>query len=326
MPEVPKNEPGLPTDFRTINGVAPALSPKTLGGIYDAIERHSLIEDLLADNPEIAALAELPLASTDDDPTLLAQRERERLDVSIAEQIGWPNVDDALSYWRTRVEEQGILVFSSRVPRQDCHGFSFGSESLAPVIFLNDEELPQAQIFTLFHEYAHLMLRDTALCLEREGTDRGVTERFCNRFVAALLMPPDAVARAIVRAQATPDQDGWDLESIGQVARRLKVSRPALIIRLRDLGHDVGDLYEQAVAEWDTGTWREPTGGTGFALYHYRLTKSLGTRYVSTVLNAHTRGVLSVAQVCELLGSRRTHFEDLASHTARRMERFGRRA
>ena len=137
--------------------------------------------------------------------------------MSIAEQIGWPNVDDALSYWRTRVEEQGILVFSSRVPRQDCHGFSFGSESLAPVIFLNDEELPQAQIFTLFHEYAHLILRDTALCLEREGTDWGVTERFCNRFVAALLMPPDAVARAIVRAQATPDQDGWDLESIGQV-------------------------------------------------------------------------------------------------------------
>lgn len=327
MPDIPQGEPTLPTDFRTVRGAAPELGPETITAIYDAMERQSLLEELIAEHPELGANRELPLASADEDFGPLSSRERDRLEVTIEEQLDWSDPDEALNFWRTRVEEQGIFVFSGRLAREDCHGFSFGSESLAPVIYLNDNELPQAQIFTLFHEYAHLMLRDAALCLEREETDRGATERFCNKFSASLLMPSEAVSRAIERARARPERDGWSMDSVGQVARRLKVSRPALILRLRDLGHNVEGLYEQAVAEWEVGSWRDTRGVRGgFAPYHFRLAKSLGTRYINIVLAAHTRGTLTAVQACELLGTRRVHFENLATHASRRMERFGRPA
>ena len=240
--------------------------------------------------------------------------------------MSWTDYDEALSFWRTRIEELGIFVFSTKLPREDCRGFSFGADSAVPVIVVNDEELPQAQIFTLLHEYAHLMRRDSAICLEDEESDRGQVERFCNQFAAAVMMPPDAVDEAITRTRVDPERDGWSVESITSVARRLKVSRLSFAIRLRDLGYDVVGLYEEMEQEWRGATWRvrEPGGGGPIPI-QYRLTKALGARYIGVVLMAHERGSLTPSQACELLGSRRIHFERLGLHAASRMQRFGRR-
>ena len=100
------------------------------------------------------------------------------------------------------------------------------------IIVLNAEEAMVRQRFSLAHEIKHVL--DDGLIDLAGGlypTTRGYsaderTERVCDRFAAALLMP-----KVLLRADWA---DG--LQDIAKLARRYHVSRAAMTVRLSQLG------------------------------------------------------------------------------------------
>lgn len=96
-----------------------------------------------------------------------------------------------------------------------------------PTIVVNSAEADQAKSFTIFHEYAHLLLRSAALCLEfQQNVDRADTERFCNRFAASFLMPEDAV-KAITGPQSDSAGADWPLGQLEEIARKFVTTQPS---------------------------------------------------------------------------------------------------
>jgi Zn-dependent peptidase ImmA (M78 family) len=100
-----------------------------------------------------------------------------------------------------------------------------------PAIVISKEDLfKNAQIFTLIHEYAHLLIRRPGISDLRFDNP---TEAFCNRFAGAFLMPIDALKLLLPKWPNEPTN--WNSTTIITIAARLKVSARALALRLEEL-------------------------------------------------------------------------------------------
>jgi Zn-dependent peptidase ImmA (M78 family)/DNA-binding XRE family transcriptional regulator len=211
----------IPRDFRRLPGeVAGVYSPALRRQIRLAEERREaaleLFEDLGEEPPAF------PLAATlDDDPDELASRIREALGVNPAEQFSWrdPQRYKPFRQWRTRIENLGALIFQvTGVETQEMLGFSL-AEPVLPVIAVNRKiRNPNGRIFTLLHEFVHLMLRQSSICDIDEEEPRPPEEQrievFCNRVAGAALVPAEILLREEIVSRYPAARREWDEEDI----------------------------------------------------------------------------------------------------------------
>lgn len=97
------------------------------------------------------------------------------------------------------------------------------------VISLNADEHELRRRFSMAHELGHTVVDEvgeTLLPAQRFASHHERLERFCDRFAGALLMP-----RVLMRADWC---DG--IQRVEQLSRRYRVSRPAIRVRLSQLG------------------------------------------------------------------------------------------
>ncbi len=235
----------LPTDFRTVGGVTADLSEATIWAIREAQQLQRFISELTEDDDEIITIPNIPHKTTSDDAEVVASKERARFQVTLEHQLKWPT-QETFGRWRFRMQTKGILVLIKRMPREDCRGVSLTGEGLIPTIVVNAVDVETAKTFTLFHEYAHLMLGSAGVCIRGEdNTDRGLVEKWCNQFAAAFLIPADSlrdVARTKFNVTGLTD---WHLNDVRKLAVRFKVSRPAMALRLQELGLAPANFYDK---------------------------------------------------------------------------------
>lgn len=321
QPEAPPLPP-LPKDFRTVGGVAPSFSPETLLAIRDVQRIQEIAIDLLKDEPELFPVAAPSVASMTDAPELRAEIERRKLGITFQTQQAWQSFNTAFNAWRTRVQLQGILVLVKDMPREDCRGFSLdGSSVSAPIIVVNQQEADQAKIFTIFHEYAHLMLNEAGVCFESERVDHSPIERWCNQFAASLLVPRDRLTQ--FQTTKTPD-----LDDVNTLAWRFKVGRPTIALRLVELGLADRQLYEDLL---EHDTWREPPATTATptqASHNFgrrqevmRLSE-LGIGFPTIVLNALRRRMIDVGEASDYLDMRPERFMALEEKVRSAIARY----
>lgn len=70
----------------------------------------------------------------------------------------------------------------------ECRGFALVN-NVAPYIFVNSGDAPTAQLFTLIHETAHLMLGVSAGHAETNTLSNDETEKYCDKVAAEFLVP-----------------------------------------------------------------------------------------------------------------------------------------
>lgn len=129
-------------------------------------------------------------------------------------------------------ERLGIRVEPTPLP-QNVAGFIIKeADEETPTIYVNEEDGPQRQRFTVAHELGHYIAHredaeiayvDNRDELASSGTDP--LERRCNAFAAELLMPEALVKRYWA--------EGWKFEDM---RRRFDVSKAAMLNRLKHFG------------------------------------------------------------------------------------------
>lgn len=306
-----------PTDFRTVGGEAPRYSKETRQAITLTHVDQDAATDLALDLGRLVT-PELEQAALAQDAEELAARQRALLGVDDAAQRDWKDARAAFQQWRVRIERLGILVFLRKFPREDCRGFSSWPGGLMPAIVVNRNEEPQAQVFTLLHEYAHLLLRQPGLCDQNDLDDQAKVERFCNRFAAAALMPRDTVRR-LVGELGLPAGQNWERGDVNKLARALKVSRPAAMLRIEELRIAARGSYRRLGYERDDDTWRPERkgGGRSNGPYARQYLNRLGTSYVQLVFDALEARLIDDTDADLHLDLRIKHFADLRGELAR---------
>lgn len=304
----PPKLPPSPVDFRTLGGV------RSVGSFEYQIAL-SEVRSLLAELRRIAAddeefkKPELPQFSQSDDPERVGALERTRIGPTVDEQLSW-QPGEAFRRWRALVEKQRVSVFLKKYPWSDSRGFSLYDFPETPAIVVNkNEDAEVARSFSLLHEYAHLLIRRPGVS---DHNPSNPVESFCNRFAASFLMPDAALRRVLPYWPNRPVE--WDRSSILSWSRKLKVSQPALALRLEQAGLAPVGFY----ARYSRPNQAPPQKRTdGKPSYVTTRLSELGGNYPTMIMDALDRRIISDVTAVEALGLRSEHFERVRASVAR---------
>lgn len=318
LPEPPP-PPAPIHDFRRLYGEEPPpASPALVLEMRRARRRRAVAVELATELG--LPVTPFPLrARLEDDPEAIAAEARRWLDVPLEIQAGWRGEYEALHRWVVVLESRGVLVFQTGdVDLAEMRGFSV-SEPEWPAVVLNTKDSPRGRVFTLMHEFAHLMLQESGICdplrvRRRHRTADERVEVFCNHVAGALLVPGQALLRdpLVVAHGRTPE---WDERTLHTLAERFAVSQEVVVRRLLILARTTENFYEQrrAVyqAQYQARAVRQQER-EGFAPLPRVVVRDHGRRYTRLVLDALERAYITEADVSEYLGVRLKHLDEIA--------------
>jgi len=256
-----------------------------------------------------------PAASIDQNPATVAAEIRSHLGISTQQQKRWATTSQAFDNWRVALEQTGYLVFLFSLGKNSCSGFSIWNDS-APVIAVNTAWNESARIFTLFHEFGHLLTRTDSACLESRRTSGRVDpiERWCERFAAELLMPDRDLLATLRERGWRPGTHITDLNTASHVARLYKVSLRAAVIQLIELNATTWNLYDEIPPLSDY----KPFGGGGRGRDRTQIREDqLGERTTALLVAGVERDVISRSQAVDLLDIPDVRFDEISSRHPR---------
>jgi len=187
-----------------------------------------------------------------------------------------------------------------------------------PVIMYGKES-PSAQAFTLVHEFAHILLRQSAIIgpMSRNGGYPGIRkiEEWCNRFAASFLIPKKEVFKFIALSSSPLDEISDEI--LGRIARHFGVSEHATLIRLVHLDLVKPRFYwDIKKSQYDEAEKNYKHFGKA-KYYASRYKSSLGNLYTSIVLDAWAEGKITNHNAAEYMDIKNlSHLNDIR-------ERFG---
>ena len=238
--------------------------------------------------------------------TEMAAQVRTYLGIPLEEQQTWRRTDDALKQWRAALESRGIFVFKDsfnppgRV-RPEGGGSSFSGfclyDSEFPVIYVNNNMPKTRQIFTLFHELAHLLMHTGGVDTRHDDYiqhlrgDNKRIEVLCNQFAAEFLVPLHDFN--VLTAGLNIDD-----VTVAYWAELYGVSRETILRKLLDQRRVNQTYYEAKVRQW-AEDWSR-SGGSG-GNYYSSKGAYLGERYIEVVFSRYHQGRISVDQVADYL-------------------------
>lgn len=311
LPNAPPEVPP-PKDFRVLPGKTEPLSPKSLLAIRRARRLLSVAATLRADLGR-ELIPKLEKAALSHAPDAVARAERERLGIDIEQQKGWRDPNEALREWRKAVEQQSVLVFQLRLPVEEARGFTIAEQKLLAII-VNAADARRARVFTLFHEYAHLLLHQPGICYPdisyhgNEGEQR--VESWCNRFAGALLIPKEIVEgdtdfrTAARNSAAMPDL-------LTQLSGRYKVSTQVILTRMRALGLITRRRYETGLAREQSLAKPPKKSRTFGPSPSRRCLQEKGRLFISLVMEGKRREAITYNDVADYLSLRVKHLDQL---------------
>lgn len=253
------------------------------------------------------------------DPERIAMAARERLGVSLRQQFRWRSNYEALGSWIESIEKRGVLVFQvSGVQVSEARAFSIAAKEL-PVIAVNGKDFPRPRIFSIFHEYSHLVLNKGGMCdfCEEESSDiRSRVERFCNHFAGAFLVPKDALLEEDVVKKRKRGK--WEDYELDELARKYSVSNEVVLRRLLILGRTSREFYKKKRTEFIERAKKMAERTEGFMLPHTRAVRDNGNVFTNLVLRAYREEAITGSNVADYLGVRLKHLKRIEYEMAGR--------
>lgn len=297
----PPEEPEIKQEFRSLPEFEiERLAPATRYQLRKARALQISLNELNdGENPaERKIFRDLHLSTSKSVPGSAA-RIRSYLGITVKEQTAWVSADEALKWWRDRIEAVGVFVFKDSFKQKEISGFCIYDNEF-PIIYINNSTAKTRQIFTLFHELAHLLLHKNAIAtLDEDYLDflpssEQHIERFCNSFVSAFLVPEADFEVRIKDIVPTNDR------AIEELARDYGVSREVILRRILDR-RLIDDIYYKERVE----AWANQTAGSGGGGDYYATQASyLGNAYLRLVFSKHYQGKITLEQVADYLGVR----------------------
>jgi Zn-dependent peptidase ImmA (M78 family)/transcriptional regulator with XRE-family HTH domain len=306
LPSPPEDAPA-PEDFRRLpGGKEPRLSLKARLALRKAQWLQGVASGLVQGLNPLEPRARRVLL--EQNAAVVARQERKSLGITAAEQLGWKDASVAFRSWRGALERQGILVLQLSFPVEDARGFSL-SDTEVPTVVVNGSDVLPARIFTLCHEYGHLLLKSSGVCLPDPSDEAGLprqlaaVERFCNDFAGELLVPKTDLL------EATQANDrSWDAKQIGSMAKHWKVSRQVIWRRLYAAQLISRAQYWARANTWKRSPVAETPAGKFFAAPPpLRVLREKGRFFTNLVLTAHRRDLITTSDVADFLGVKVRH-------------------
>lgn len=231
------------TDYRKLpKDKTIKLTRTTITSIRNARYHQSVAQELMkiqGIDPKPKINAKITLQSS---PEESAKTERKKLGFESEEILlskeAKKSVRDFYNVLRRKIESLNIFVFQGSMAIQEVRGLTL-SEKFPRVIVINSKDVVQAKIFSLLHEYGHVLLRKDGMCIPQamytknnSNGDVQIIENWCNRFAAAVLMPQKEFLEEYNKLE---EKEKDVRKIINSLSNKFRASKQATIIRITTL-------------------------------------------------------------------------------------------
>lgn len=293
MSKIPK-EPPIPKDFRK-----PVLSrehPLTRESLF-AVRKARWYQSTAGDMMRELGKPLKPIEKYALKNKPIEQCIKEIRTVNINTQLAWESKWEALKNWRDYLENLGIFVFQMNMPLNESRGFSLVRDNYPPAIVINSNDTPNGRIFTLFHEFCHILLDEPGVCVPEEsefGNEKHhETEQFCDEFAGNFLVPTEYLEGFVERSQYL---DTADL--INDLSRKFLVSNFVILRRLYSLKRIDYKSYRRLFTEFQKKV--KDIKSTGGNYYRNKFAEK-GNKFISLVVEAESGNTITTSKALEFL-------------------------
>ncbi|MGH3906942.1 MAG: XRE family transcriptional regulator [Pseudonocardiaceae bacterium] len=314
LPEPPLTFDAM-RDFRRLPGEDDHSWSRALHKVFRrALDQQEIAMELMEEDG-VAPSSSIPAVSLDTSAEAAGQIARRVLGITVSEQFSWRKPDESFVGWLQAVEALNVFVLrTSDVALEEMRGFSISSGRI-PMIVINALDWPRGQVFTMLHEFAHLMLRQGGLCdlLEPDSKEGREVEAWCNAVAGATLMPREQfLDNEVIGPIGVRD---WDDETLVQLSHRWGVSREAVLRRLVTLHRASHDFYRIKRQEYlaayaaqreEERDRRRRSAGGGPPPYRMAV-RDRGKPYIRLILDAYHREAISASSAASLLTLKLKH-------------------
>ena len=222
----------------------------------------------------------------------------------------------------SELEMHGCLVMSSGIVKsntrrkldlEEFRGFAIADE-IAPLVFINANDSKAGRIFSLIHEFGHVLLGKSGISdsssndVPQDSASHSQDELWCNALAAEFLVP-----ESYIKVQF---QKGISPRRVNEVARITKASTLVVIKQLFKVGLIGWDEYEELYTtelkhlQANLANAAKKSGGDYYRTQVSRLSRNFVRAVISDTLSGRTLH----RDAYDLLGTKKSAtFEKLAS-------------
>lgn len=220
--------------------------------------------------------------------------------INLEKQKTYKKPEVAFKAWRNALEKYGIFVFKDAFKDEGFSGFCL-YDNIFPIIYINNSLPPSRQVFTLFHELAHLlfgidgieMLSSNQDYLNKlSETDKRI-EVFCNAFSGKFLVPDEAF-KHYLNSQINDT-------TLANIANKFAVSREVILRKFLDNQKITANFYAQQVKEWKNSFNEQKNNKKLGGNSDYTKRVYLGETYMETAFSQYYNNNISTQQLADYL-------------------------
>jgi Zn-dependent peptidase ImmA (M78 family) len=193
----------------------------------------------------------------------------ERLAAEFRQRLGWTaerrqqfagEPREAFKWWRRAIESQGVFCFELPLDPKETRGAAIWLEGY-PFILVNhrDAEAAAGRLFTLLHEFAHLISASEGVVCDFHGPDQDHNpEPFANRFAARILLTPEELRQRLREVGENRQRTDWPDSLLDKLRHPFFASRDVVAILLQELQLAPRDFYDRKRQQWEQ-RWQSRT-------------------------------------------------------------------
>ncbi|MCX7871458.1 MAG: XRE family transcriptional regulator [bacterium] len=296
LPQAPKELP-ISSAFRVLPKTEKRISKELLLAIRKAQYYQSIVNEIILDL-NISFTPKIEKTKLEDNPIEVAIKERNESRIPIEKQYKFKDAYEAFNTWRKFIESKNILVFQFKFPLEDARGFSL-MDTLPYVIVINSQDNILARIFTLFHEYAHLILGIPEIYIQDSDTSKEI-EKWCDTFASEFLIPTKELEKnelfeLLVKTEKVMPK------IIENLSREFKVSKKAILTKLMLLNVLSYEDYEEQKAKIESKIESKKNQGKSIITPAKKCVQEKGEKFILTVLESKEKGLITTQDLLEFL-------------------------
>ncbi len=302
----PKEETPLPKDYRFLPNRANIFDRKTILAIRRSRSLQSIGKELSL-NIRYETVTKAKKAALTDNPEIIAGGYRELFALDFEKQRKFKDSYKLFAYLRDVLEDSNVLVFQFSMPIEDARGFALADE-LPSIVVINSKDSIEARLFTLMHEFGHILLGETVIDIPDESlANRDNIERWCNGFSASFLLPKESISELFkeYRGRLT------ETETLNSLSRKYKVSKAVLLVKMLELDYISRQEFENVLARYvPKETKKIGVKKKGISLTSdQRCLSEMGNKFVSLVANNFDKDFITYSDALSYLSIKSKNFD-----------------
>ncbi|MDP2925199.1 MAG: ImmA/IrrE family metallo-endopeptidase [Nanoarchaeota archaeon] len=274
LSKVPE-EKSLPKDFRMISGKDNKFEKKTIFAIRRARSLQRISKELSNFiNEEIKINIEKVDISKD--PKEISLFYRKLFDLTEDKQKKFKNHYKFYNYLRTTFEKFNIFPFQISMPLEDARGFTLIDDTPA-VIVVNSKDIIDARIFTLMHEFGHVLLGETGIDIPELDSNNKI-EKWCNKFSSNFLLPEEIAKRIFEENKDSLIKN----ETLNFLSNKYKVSKTMLLYNMLQYGYINENLFGEILNRYKSTVLVGEKKSSNIPIETKRISE-MGNKFISLV-------------------------------------------